>query len=468
MIIYQHWYDTRINFTFLDVIFLLLIFTFAFIYAKNIKDRKVKTESYYKYFPQALMLKFFAGIVFAVITMAFYPGDTFEYFISVNSLNKLFYLDTSKYFDVLLNGNIPEYQSYFNYETGYPSGYMWRDPNAVFVWRAYSPFLFFTSNNFVASSVIAALISFSGLWKLYRVFCDIYPKLEKQFAIAILYFPSVLFWSGGILKDTLTLAAIGWIVYSFYFFAIKRRFKLRYILVIIVGSIVIINIKSYIFAALLPGLLIWLFFGQLKNIKTGLVKFIIAPLLISAILIVFSLIMTRISTKMGEYGDLDKSLKKAQITQQDLTRSEQYGENYYDIGEFEATPTGVLSKAPIATISGIFRPFIWEARNPFVLLAGIESLFLMLFSFYTIYKTGLLKTFKNIFTNPILIFSFSFILIFGFGVGLATANFGALVRYKIPLLPFLTAGLFILIEMSKKKNEIADQIIEEKSTEQTP
>ena len=36
-------------------------------------------------------------------------------------------------------------------------------------------------------------------------------------------------------------------------------------------------------------------------------------------------------------------------------------------------------------------------------------------------------------------------MFFAFTVGLATANFGALVRYKIPILPFLVATLFVTL-----------------------
>jgi len=199
-----------------------------------------------------------------------------------------------------------------------------------------------------------------------------------------------------------------------------------------------------------------------------MLKIVLGPLILVLFVSGFSLIMTRVSSSMGAYGNIENSMKQAQIIQQDLTRSEQYGENYYDIGKFEATPVGVLSKFPIATISGIFRPFIWEARNPFILMAALEGLFLMVFLVYALIKTGTMRFFKNIFSDPLLIFSFSFVLIFGFGVGLATANFGALVRYKIPLLPFLTAGLYILIDMAKNKNKNTDQISEEKSIEQTP
>ncbi len=451
MIIYQHYYNPSINISIFDIIFIIVIIIAVYVYGKGVANRKSLMETRYKYLPNALLIKVVAAICFALITMMFYPGDTFEYFKYINSLNRMLFENPSHYFDIILKGNEPDFFYYFISETGYPARYLWRDPNSIFVARVMAPLMLLTYKSFLLSTILAALIGFSGLWKLYLVFCKIYPGMEKKFAIAILYFPSVLFWSSGILKDTLTIAAVGWIVYSFYNFAILRKFKIKYILALVVACVVIINIKSYIFAALLPGILVWLFFNQLSSIKSGVLKFVVAPVLVVLVLGGFSLIMSNLAGAMGTYGDVDKSLQKAQVIQEDLKRSEQYGENYYDIGKFEATPVGVLKKAPIAIVSGIFRPFIWEARNPFVLLAALESMFLMGLILYVIFKAGLITFFKYIFNDPLLIFAFSFILIFGFGVGLATANFGALVRYKIPMLPFFVASLFVLIDKSKNK-----------------
>ncbi|MDD2635204.1 MAG: hypothetical protein PHW82_06855 [Bacteroidales bacterium] len=456
MVIYQHWYDPAINVSIFDIIFIIVILLGAYLYGKSFANRRAKAEPFYKYLPNVLLVKVLAGITFAVITMSFYPGDTFEYFKYINRLNRMLFDNSSHYFDIMINGNQKEYWSYFNQATGYPAWYMWRDPNAIIVSRLLAPFMILTYKSFILSTVITAMIGFSGLWKLYIVFCRIYPGMEKKFAIAILYFPSILFWSSGILKDTLTISALGWFVYSFYNFAILHKFKLKYLLAIVLASFLIINIKSYIFIALIPGILIWLLFNQLRKIKSGFIKFIVAPLLVVGFFGVFSIVMSSVAGSMGNYGDVDKSLQQAQVIQEDLQRSEQYGENYYDIGKFEATPMGVLRKAPIAIISGIFRPFIWEAKTPFVLLAALESLFLMSMIIYCIFKTGFIQFGRNILKDPMLIFAFSFVIIFSFGVGLATANFGALVRYKIPMLPFFVAGLFVLLEKGKKGNRSFD------------
>jgi hypothetical protein len=43
-----------------------------------------------------------------------------------------------------------------------------------------------------------------------------------------------------------------------------------------------------------------------------------------------------------------------------------------------------------------------------------------------------------------------FTIIFGIGVGTNSGNFGTLVRYKIPLMPFYLAALYILQAQAKK------------------
>jgi large-conductance mechanosensitive channel len=60
---------------------------------------------------------------------------------------------------------------------------------------------------------------------------------------------------------------------------------------------------------------------------------------------------------------------------------------------------------------------------------------------------------KTTFDNSLVIFSLVFAFSFAFFVGISTANFGALVRYKIPLIPFLMASLFIIIRKYNREKE---------------
>jgi intracellular septation protein A len=44
-----------------------------------------------------------------------------------------------------------------------------------------------------------------------------------------------------------------------------------------------------------------------------------------------------------------------------------------------------------------------------------------------------------------------FALLLGFMIGISTPNFGALVRFKIPFVPFLVAGLYIIDHLNRKR-----------------
>jgi hypothetical protein len=71
-----------------------------------------------------------------------------------------------------------------------------------------------------------------------------------------------------------------------------------------------------------------------------------------------------------------------------------------------------------------------------------------------VFGRGIKNFFKQLSSNHYLIFSFTFTLILSLMVGLTTANFGALVRYKIPYMPFLITSLLIIYNNQKIiKNE---------------
>ena len=310
------------------------------------------------------------------------------------------------------------------------------------------PFCMLGCKSFLATTLLLAYVSFLGLWKLYQVFIEQFPELQKQFAIAIFFVPSVFFWGSGLLKDTYTLSALGFVTYGVYKFLIRKERKLKYLLILVLASLVLILIKPYIFFAITPGSLIWLFFDKFASIKNPILKTLALPVLIGtmATLIIFT--MQFLGEYLGEYN-LDNVLDKAVKTQQDLIRGEQYGSNYYNIGEFDASFTGLISKVPAALNMALFRPYIWDANNPVMYLSGLENLFVLAFSVFILLKVRITTLLRSLFSHPLLIFSFLFALFFAFSVGLTTANYGALVRLKIPGIPFYISSLFILFYLNK-------------------
>ena len=92
-------------------------------------------------------------------------------------------------------------------------------------------------------------------------------------------------------------------------------------------------------------------------------------------------------------------------------------------------------------------------------ISGIENFLFLILTLYIIFKVGIKSVYKVIAKEPLIIFSLIFSIIFAFSVGLASANFGALVRYKILAMPFFLVALFNTFYLVRKaKKEETDLI----------
>jgi hypothetical protein len=143
---------------------------------------------------------------------------------------------------------------------------------------------------------------------------------------------------------------------------------------------------------------------------------------------------------------VDKLSKTAEITARYLTYvGEKQGGSVYRLDDdFDFSPVGMLRKFPLAVNVTLFRPYLWEAYNPVMLLSALESLVTLILTVYILFQVGIRKTVSYVVSRPIILFCLLFAIAFSFSVGISTYNFGSLVRYKIPMFPFYLSGLFIL------------------------
>jgi hypothetical protein len=413
--------------------------------------RKIKDNPVYEYYQKGLMLKILGGIAFALIYYYYYQGgDTFMYFESSMTMKNLMLNSFSSFVKNEFGGASMENFALFNSNTGYPMVYMYNDPQTFSVIRLVTPIVLLSFSGYLISTVLLAWLSYAGLWKLFLVFTEYYPHLKKQLFIAILCFPSVIFWGSGILKDTITLSSSGWVVYCIYKIFIVRKSILRYLLLFIPFSLIILSIKPYIIFALLPGSLMWIFSNRVYRIRNTLIRIMVIPMIFIVCLTGGYFIMKNLGKYMGKFS-IDRVSTTAKVIETDL-KKDYYGGHSFDIGTFENTPSGYLKIFPKAFVAGAYRPFIWESGNIVMLISGIENAFLLYLTFLTLRRVGF-RIFKRLFKEPLLFFAFSYSVFFAFAVGLTTSNFGALVRFKIAYLPFFTACLYILSWKEKYSEE---------------
>jgi hypothetical protein len=437
------------NLTIFDVLLPPIYILASLIYGYWVTKKNIREKPEYKYFLNGLVVRIFGAIALGLVYHFYYGGgDTINYHQTASAYANLIYEHSDDFWRGWL-GNGNNYFFPFNEMTGYPV-YKPADQHSFFVVRLLIPIVMLGFHSYFASAVLVATITYGGMWKLYQTFLLEFPQLKKEFAIAVLFIPSCVFWGSGLMKDSFTLSAVGWFTYAFYHFFIKKERKLSYGIYLLIASIIILAIKPYIYFALLPGSILWLSNNLVKKINHGVIRLIATPIILCIGGLGGYFVLANMGDNLGQYK-LDTVLDKAVVTQQDM-KAEYYGGKTYDIGNFDASISDILLKAPVAVFAGIFRPGLWDVRNVVMLISSLENTYLLILTIFLLFKLKFFGFFILIRKNPMLLFCMLFSLFFAFSVGLTCANFGSLVRLRIPELPFFVAGIFMLRHIYEKES----------------
>jgi hypothetical protein len=287
------------------------------------------------------------------------------------------------------------------------------------------------------------------MWAMYMTFAKIRPHVYKELAIAVFFLPSVFFWGSGLLKDSLCIGALGWLFYAFYRGAIEKRSIVRCLIIGALAIKVIASMKVYILLAFIPPAALWVFNENTARIKSAAIRWVVRPFFIAAGLTVAIYGMSAVAAADARFN-LEKIGEQSKLTADYLQGvSKVENGSGYNIGEQDGTLGGMAKLAPQAIVVALFRPFLWESRNPTMLLSAIEATYFIVLTIRIFYRVGVGKTLRAIISSPVLTLCFVFSIIFAISVGISSGNFGTLVRYKIPLMPFYLAGLYIMQSMTQ-------------------
>jgi hypothetical protein len=427
---------------------LLLLMVYAAAYA--IRSR-VTDEVNRKFFLPALTLRIFCAIALGFLYQFYYGGgDTFNYHThGSRHVWNAFMENPEAGFKLLFSDNKSQ-TGIYKYSSHIP---FFRDKSAYMVVRVAAIFDLFTFSSYTATAICFAVLSFTGSWLIFLTFYRDYPHLYKTIALASLFIPSVAFWGSGVLKDTLTLAAVG--VATFYVrqVFIRHRINILQVVLIFLAFYLIFHIKKYVILCLLPAIFLWVYASMLKKFRSVVLKLLILPFVIG-----FALVCGYIATEQLARDDPRYALSQlgntAKITAYDIAfQTGRDAGSTYSLGELDGSFSSMLKLAPQAVNVSLFRPYLWEVKNPLQLLGGLESFLLFIFTIYLLYRSwGFLG---RAIINPDVMFCLVFSITFAFAVGVSTFNFGTLSRYKIPLMPFFVIGLALLNDYAKRERKLS-------------
>lgn len=419
------------------VILLIALFSFLVLKLRFFKLPGIKR----KYVLLALYLKIIAGFGLTFLYTNYYTerseADVFKYFDDSKIMHEALKEKPADYFQMLLGINNDN--SYFdeNYYTKMNHWYReyetvtYNDSHTIIRVNAF--FRMFSFGFFQVHNLFMIFLAFLGLVALFRVFHTYFKGRPYELYFAVFLIPSLLFWSSGALKESILIFGLGLFLYAIQQL-IFIGFSIIRLLAAILGGVLLFYTKMYVLAVFIPVLAanLWVIFS---NNKRALLKY-------SLTLFFFIDIVVVLGYFFPEYNIFSLLVGK----QHDfigLALHEQAG-SFIKPFELQANFASFAVFAPLALINTLFRPFFGDISSPLLILPLLENIVLILMIILAIVFP--LKGRKN---NRIIYFCFFFSLLLFILLGLTTPVLGALVRYRIPGLPFFVIGLLMLIDTKR-------------------
>ena len=253
-----------------------------------------------------------------------------------------------------------------------------------------------------------------------------------MFFAIIFLIPSVVFWTSGNLKEGPLFLAFGYAL-----FRLEKVYRLGWrkvdVLSIILLFLFLFHMKFYVGLMLLPIFSLhcimtkWNAVNRWRLVLINYGAYFLIAIIWDFIRPKWSL-FTVFKWKRRDFQGLANAMDAKSFIPT------------YDLGD---NPISFLLNIPQGLFNTLFRPLLWEAYTPLIMLNAIENLLLIAFMIccFVLRKKEQVSNMMIYF----LIYSLSLLTV----VGMVTPILGSLVRYKIPALPFLLLFFLSIVDYSK-------------------
>lgn len=394
-------------------------------------DSGIKT-----FFWPALLLKLMAGITLGLIYRYYYTvGDTFAYFEDGVMLADLGRSDLPLYIRFLWAGD--------------DSFSVWGDLNflqsrALFMAKITSVVNLVSHNNYWISTLYFSFASFLSAWWLVKTIVRLHTSLKYAAAIGFLFFPSVVFWSSGLIKESLAMSSLFFLSVIFLKFWQKEIVGIWECILTAISLWLLWSLKYYYLAVFLPvisaSLVVRLVFSHWRKFQPLAYRILVWCMVFFVPILAVSLLRPNFYPDRFLHVIVSNYEEFHAISDPDDLI-------HYD--NLQATVTSILKNAPWALFSGLFRPLPWEAGTILQVLISIENILLIILS------CAALRNVNKIVRSPermLLLSVFLYVVMLCVFLSLSTPNFGTLSRYRVGFLPFF----FLLITI---ENPIMTRVI---------
>jgi hypothetical protein len=291
-------------------------------------------------------------------------------------------------------------------------------------------------------------LGFWGLFLFYRAFTIAVPEGRKRtYAILLFFLPSLVFWPSSIGKEAWMMFALGFAAFGAA--KVLTGQTLGGLIPLGIGlwfaAIVRPHVAGMVAVALVAGYLLKRPHPSLRQLAPIVKTIVLAGLVVIAAVLVVQTDQFLHGLAPGPNPGVTDILRG--VTE----RTQEGGSSF--------APSILQSpvRAPIAAVTVVYRPLIFDATGVTSLIAATEGTILLIFSIVRV--RWMLAALFSIRRQPYVGFAIAYTAVFILGFS-AIANFGLLARERVQLLPFFLVLLCIPpAELREEQIDETDEVI---------
>jgi hypothetical protein len=384
----------------------------------------------------AFVLKVWAGLAYGWLYIVYYggTGDSLNYFRAACRFADFAWENPTAYLNILF------FNEFYLIPDLAPD--LWGQVRYLWMVKLVSLVNITTGNNYWLTSCYFSFVSFWGMWTLGNTLARVFPQTAFSAGLAFLFVPSIVFFSSGLTKESLAMACVGFMVARFLVLCFREQplqvgFIFQSILLFLCSSWALWQVKFYYLVGLILAIfsfLIGLFAFQFFKKNTP--NFSVNTWLQGVCIVFISIFIFVAGGFILDYDSLfllsivyNHNSTYIHAQPDDLIQyAIQAGQGYITL---HATWWSIGYNAPLALVSTLFRPFVWEVGgDKLKLLVSLEnSAVLIAFLYALVYflrkpwqESAAIKR--------------HYLLFIACLIALASPNFGSLIRYRVAVYPF--------------------------------
>lgn len=332
--------------------------------------------------------------------------------------------DGSPYFDQTYYQRIDHW--YREYESN-----LYNDAHTMIRFNAFVRI--FSFGHYHVHTVFICFLSLTGLVCLHKAFAPLLPGKEKALGLVVFLLPGVLFWGSTVIKESLLMFGLG--VFLLHLFKLVRgNGSWVSLLAVLLTMALLFVLKFYVLACLLPGLLAWSVCARWRR----------APVVgvFAGVLLVCVLLAVNMQHILPGY-DLLYLFSVKQKDMYGLAAATNAG-SVVHVPRLSAEWWSFVAAAPVALFNALLGPSVLLKGGALSLLPALENVVLLV-----ALVLALVYRRRNGVDRPMLFCLATYCVLLLLIIGWTTPVMGALVRYRVPLLPFLGIIALLVVDAGR-------------------